>query len=234
MKPVAPDGSPIDVRPIRREDLGRVLLRCFPDGSTIEEMFKTQGTIGMAAWEGDRCIAQLHCYRVVLPHGSVDHWPVWNKPVFLYDVLNGSLGIDGPVWCHACFHVGRSVESFARSDEPDARYFSRGIGTALCEASVRWARKHGYHAVIAAGTPDDLFEFSVWVGGLPWTTYWNLGFSDPDIDTDAGINAREALPDWAGSMAPPEVMEAVRKALEAGRPNREFHSRLMVLRLKDD
>lgn len=227
MTPTSPDGYPINVHPIGRDELGKVLLRCLPDGYRIETMFKTQGTIGMGAWDGDRCVAQLHCYRLTLPHGSADVWPAWSRPSYIDDVLNGSLGIAGPVWRHACFHVGRSVESFSRSDAPDSRYFGRGIGTALCQESIRWAREHNYQAVIAPGTPDRLFEFSAWAGGLPWATYQKLGFSD------AALDVGDDLPGWAKGNAPPEVMQAVKAALAAGRPKREFHSRLMVLRLED-
>lgn len=156
MTPTSPDGAAIDVRPIRRDELGRVLLRCLPDGYRIESMFKTQEVIGMGAWDGDKCIAQLHCYRLTLPRGSADNWPAWSRPPFIDDALNGSLdlAVTGPVWCHACFHVGRSIESFSRSDAPDSRYFGRGIGTVLCQASMRWAREHGYQAILAPGTPE--------------------------------------------------------------------------------
>jgi GNAT superfamily N-acetyltransferase len=227
MTPTLLNGSPIDVRPIRRHELGKVLLRCLPDGGGIETLFKTQETIGMAAWDGDQCVAQLHCYRLVLPHGPIDHWPAWNRPFYLEAVLDGCLGITGPVWCHACCHVGRSIDSFSHSDQPDRRYFGRGIGTALCQASINWAREHDYQAVLASGTPEDLFEFAVWAGGLPWTTYQKLGF------VDAALDLGDDLPEWATGNSPPEVMESVRAALAAGRPWREFHSRLMVLRLKD-
>jgi GNAT superfamily N-acetyltransferase len=223
----SPDGRVIDIRPIRRDELGRVLIRCLPDGYRIEMMFKTQEVIGIGAWEGDKCIAQLHCYRLILPHGSVDLWPAWSRPSYIDAVLNGCLGISGPVWCHACFHVGRSIESFARSDAPDSQYFGLGIGTALARASIRWAEEHDYEAIIAPGTPDDLFAFSVWAGGLPWTTYRKLGFSGKALDIG------DDLPDWAKGNAPPEVMEEVKAALTAGRPKREFHSRMMVLRLNN-
>lgn len=221
------DGNPIDIRPLRREDLGKVLIRCLPDGYRIETLFKTQETIGIGAWESGKCIAQLHCYRLVLPHGSIDLWPIWTRPFYINAVLNGRLGISGPVWCHACFHVGRSIESFANSDDPDSRYFSRGIGTALAQASVRWAKEHDYEAVIAPGTPDGLFSFSVLAGGLPWTTYYKLGFLDETFD------ANDDLPDWAKGNGPPEVMKEVEAGLAAGRHKREFHSKLMVLRLKN-
>lgn len=225
--PTSPDWRVIDVRPIRRDELGKVLLRCLPDGHRIEMLFKTQEVIGIGAWDGDQCIAQLHCYRLMLPRGSADLWPSWTRPAYVADMLDGSLGIAGPVWCHACFHVGRSIESFSRSDAPDSRYFGRGIGTALAQASIRWAQAHDYEAVIAPGTPEGLFAFSVWAGGLPWTTYRELGFSDKTGDLG------DELPDWARGPAPPEVMHEVNAALAAGRPKREFHSRLMVLRLKN-
>ena len=225
--PTSPDGNPIDIRPIRRDELGRVLLRCLPDGNRIETMFKAQEVVGMGAWDGDKCIAQLHCYRLILPHGSADNWPAWSRPPFIDDALNDSLdlAVTGTVWCHACFHVGRSIESFSRSDEPDPRYFGRGIGTALCRASIRWAGEHDYQAILAPGTPENLFAFAVVAGGMPWTNYQKLGFSEVALDVG------DDLPDWAKGDAPPEVMDVVNAALAAGRLKREFHSRLMMLRL---
>lgn len=224
--PTSPNGSPIEVRPIHRDELGKVLLRCLPDGYRIEAMFKAQEVIGMGAWDGDSCIGQLHCYRLLVPHGSVDLWPAWSRPSYVDAVLDGRLGIIGPVWCHACFHVGRSIESFSHSDAPDNRYFSRGIGTALARASIRWAKEHGYEAIIAPGTPERLFAFSVWAGGLPWTTYRKLGFSEFVLDVG------DSLPQWAKGDAPQEVMMEVNAALTEGRPKRDFHSKLMVMKLK--
>ena len=225
--PISLDGRLIEVRPIRRDELGKVLIRCLPDGYRIEMMFKTQEIIGISAWDGDKCIAQLHCYRLLLPHGTADLWPAWSRPSYVDGVLKGRLGISGPVWCHACFHVGRSIESFAQSDDPESRYFGRGIGTALAQASVRWAKERDYEAVIAPGTPDGLFSFSVLAGGLPWTAYQKLGFTDETFETN------DDLPQWAKGNAPSEVMKEVEAALATGRPKRELHSKLMVLRLKN-
>lgn len=235
--PTSPEGHAIKISPIRREDLGKVLIRCLPDGGRIETLFKTQEIIGFCAWDGDKCIAQLHCYRLILPHGSTDLWPDWSRPSYMNGLLNGCLDISGPVWCHACFHVGRSIESFAQSDDADSRYFGRGIGTALAQASVRWAKEHDYEAVIAPGTPDDLFSFSVLAGGLPWTAYQKLGFKDETFETN------DELPDWVQGIGPPEVIKAieaapevikeVEAALAKGRPESELHSKLMVLRLKN-
>jgi len=226
--PTSPNENSIDIHPIRRDELSKVLLRCLPDGYRIESLFKTQETIGFGAWEQEQCIAQLHCYRLMLPHGVTDLWPPWSRPGYITDLLEGSLNISGPVWCHACFHVGRSIASFAQSDQADARYFGHGIGTALAQASIHWAKTHDYVAVIAPGTPGDLFAFSVWAGGLPWTTYQKLGFAVE------GPEAADELPDWANDQAPPQVMKEVKAALAAGRSRRELHSKLMVLRLNSN
>ena len=225
MIPTSSTGTSTEIRPIKREELGKVLLRCLPDGGRIETLFKTQSTIGMAAWDDQQCVAQLHCYKLTLPNASADLWPDWSRPAYVDVLLNGMLDIHGPVWCHACCHVGRSVESFALSDVPDSRYFGRGIGTALCQESISWAQQHGYKAVIASGTPDGLIEFSQWVGGMPWTTYKKLGFSAIQIDEATD------LPTWAKGASPPDVMTSVKTALAAGRPKQEFHSKVMVLTL---
>lgn len=284
-----PDGIPITVRPIERNELDRVVLRCRPDDRTIGRLFDEQGTIGMAAWEGDRCVAQLHCYRVMLPDGTNENWRdnganwwsgerghtqwrVWGPGM-------QGIRVAGSAWCHACCHVGRTLEIFHRetrnlilglagendavperilsalveldvhrisldmiknvlresgypdnverlSGDPDPRYFGRGIGTALCDASVRWAAEHGYAAVMGRGAPDGFFEFATWSGCLPWTTYARLGFEAVDTgETDE-------LPNWAQGDSPPEVMAQVEAALRAERPKHEIRERLMLLNLK--
>lgn len=227
INPTSPEGSTIEVSPIRRHDIGKVLVRCLPDGYRVEMLFKTQEIIGFGVWDGDKCIAQLHCYHLILPGGTADLWPTWSRPSYLDGVLRGCLGISGSVWCHACFHVGRSIESFAQSDDPESKYFNRGIGTALAQASVRWAKEHDYEAVLAPGTPDGLFSFAVLAGGLPWTTYQKLGFKDETFE------AHDDLPRWTQGNVPPQVMNEVEAVLATGRPISELHSKLMVLRLND-
>jgi len=231
---LSPDGTSITVRPVDPAELDRIVLRCWPDREIIDRLFVQQGTIGMAAWEGDKCVAQLHCYRVILPDGEDDDWPEWSR----WDISphEAHLGLVGPVWCHACCHVGRTLETYHREkagpsahlgtirDGTDPTYFGRGIGTALSEASVRWAREHNYVAVLARGAPENLFEFAVWSGQLPWTTYARLGF-----ETVAIRGKRTELPEWAKGNSPPEVMAQVRAALRGGRPVQDIRDRLMVL-----
>jgi hypothetical protein len=66
----------------------------------------------------------------------------------------------------------------------------------------------------------------VLAGGLPWTTYQKLGFTDETFKTN------DDLPEWAQGNGSPEVIKEVEAALAMGRSKRELHSKLMVLRLK--
>ncbi|UCC68602.1 MAG: GNAT family N-acetyltransferase [Armatimonadota bacterium] len=245
----SPNGTPITVRPIEPEHLDRIVLRCWPDRDTLARLFAEQGTIGMAAWEGDKSVGLLHCYRVTLPDWTTDHWPQWSRwcpdPTWWSEAArSANLALTGPAWCHACCHVGRTLESSQEEALPsgwdkgickgiDTRYLGRGIGTALCKASIQWARQHDYAAVVAPAPPNGLFKLLIWSGGLPWTSYAKLGFDIIGYRTEVGWTTEpgDELPRWAQGDSPPEVMAEARAALAAGRPAREFRARLMALDL---
>ncbi|MGD2175191.1 MAG: hypothetical protein PVJ27_07295, partial [Candidatus Brocadiaceae bacterium] len=218
--PRAPDGTPIEVRPILRDELDRILLRCWPeDPAEIEELFDLQETIGMAAWEAGRSVGMLHCYRVEAPGGTNEYWPEWNgwwnageRTFGAWGPLKADLGVEGPAWCHACMHVGRTLET-GESDQPDSRYFGRGIGTALARESVRWAAERDYAAVVAPGAPHDLPYLAQWMGCLPWTTYERLGFEP----FTAHLRNEEDAPGWARGEVHDPIASEVREALEGRR-----------------
>ncbi len=242
---ISPDGIPITIRPIQIDEIDRIPLRCWPeDTATLAQLFESQGTIGMAAWEGDRCVAQLHCYRVVLPHGDNPHWPAWNhwwKPNWWSKVVQeAGLDLTGPAWCHACCHVGRTLETIRGMTDSDlveeassvrngadSRYFGRGIGTALCQASLHWAWDHDYLAALALGAPQGLFEFAVATGQLPWTTYTRLGYESLSL-----ISTAAGLPRWAQGHGSPEVTAEAQAALAAGQSIHDFYERLMIMDLR--
>jgi len=240
----SPNEVPITIRPIRPHEIDRIPLRCWPeDHATLMRLFKNQGTIGMTAWEDDRCVAQLHCYRISLPHGDNADWPPWNhwwSPSWWSEAAQkAGLELGGAAWCHACCHVGRTLETFQKETSPDSTtdtsgirkgtdpsYFGRGIGTALCKASVQWAWEHDYAAVLALGAPKGLFEFAIAAGHLPWTTYAKLGFESISLISNA-----TKLPNWAQGHGPPEVVSEAQSALAAGWSVQDFYERLMVLDL---
>jgi GNAT superfamily N-acetyltransferase len=268
------DRARIDVRPIEQADLECLPLRCWPDRASLDRLFTRQGTIGMAAWEGERCVAQLHCYCAALPNGACADWPAWNN--WWSDACRAALqSRTGQAWCHACLHVGRTLETCRQETLALVRRFAerhgwdvgettkalnaldgvsierhrvaeamrelqasgqtafrtiddgyqgRGIGTALCQASLTWARERGYAVVLAMGAPRNLFAFAQWSGHMPWTTYTRLGFEGVPLQEE------DEPPAWTAS-APPEVAAQVRAALDAGRPHAALHERLMVLDL---
>ena len=225
MPATSPTDTPIVVRPIVPDELERILLRCWPDRATIDRLFMEQGTIGMAAWDGDLCVGQLHGYRVTFPNLRNDCWPDWSAPDDAWRTRLAGLGFTGAAWCHACIHVGRTMETVA-SDLPDARYWHRGIGTALCRASVEWARAQGYQAVFAWGAPDGLTEFMRWAGHLPWTTYAKLGFRA----RPATAQEIDQLPGWLRGEIHEPIASEIRNAFTT-RAAHDLLERLMVLDL---
>lgn len=231
------DGTPITVRAIEPTELDRIVLRCWPDRRALDRLFMAQGTIGMAAWEGDTNVAQLHCYRVTAPDGnewnqvkeSGANWWTESDRIFSgwgqWGPSKTELDLSGPVWCHACFHVGRTLDN---PEENKPRYLGQGIGTTLCRASVLWAREQGYRAVLAPGAADGLIEFAHWYGHLPCTTYAKLGFRDHPVPPEEV----DELPGWVKGEVHEPIASEVRNAL-ASRPIHEILERLMVLRLHD-
>ena len=233
-EPTAPDGTPIVIRPALVSQMHDIPWRCWgEDAGLLRNLFVAQETIGIAAWEGERCVGVLHTFRVALPT-SVEHLP---DPRLHYVI---KADFEGLAWCHACFHVGRTLENHAQEvaargtmptiwDGTDQRYFSRGIGTALLRESIHWARMHGYQAVIGPAAPSGLFNYCVWNGMLPYTTYGRLGFEAVRMPQEG-----DPLPAWARGDAPPEVLLEARAALRGGRPPHTLNDRVMILRLPPD
>jgi len=218
------------VRPIIQSDIDQVAAACWENRETQTRLLEQQEILGMGAWQGSLCVGQLHCYRVFLPQWDDSNFPGYGrrKPMSwplgwpLLAAKEEGLNFSRPVWAHACFHVG-----FAGPDARHANrtYFGRGIGTAMCRASIEWARAHGYAAVVAQGGTKTTPEYNAWMGCLPYTTYERLGFECLALEEDG-----RRLPWWAKGEARPEVMEQVQAAVESGIEPSALCARLMVLR----
>jgi GNAT superfamily N-acetyltransferase len=222
----------IDIRPIESSDLDRVAGVCWENRETQIRLLELQEILGLAAWDRSLCVGQLHCYRVTLPQWDDESFPGYGRarPVSwplgwpLLAAREKGLRFDGPIWGHACFHVGFTGPDAGHADRA---YFGRGIGSAMCRASVRWASEHGYSAVLAQGGTKAAPEYNVWMGCLPWTTYARMGFACAAQEEDG-----QQLPWWAKGEASPEAMKQVQEAVDGGTAVADLCARLMVLDLR--
>lgn len=228
------DSVELQYRPIERGDLEQIDLDCWPTSRRRREaLFARQGTIGMAALEDERCVGMLHCYGLTLPEVDRSGFPEWTETDFVrwplgWAIMKAAEMVElheKRIWGHGCFHVGRGKKSNGEAESWDPNYCARGIGTSLARESIRWAREQGYEAIIAMGAPRDSFEYAVWLGVLPATSYERLGFEELGREENG-----KRLPWWVEE-APPAVQAEVEHALEAGASAYDLCGRLMVLKL---
>jgi hypothetical protein len=218
------------IRPIFADDLDAVADMCWENRETQLRILEKQEILGFGAWdEKGICVGQLHCYKVTLPDWDDSDFPGYGRERLqdwplgwpLLATREKALEFSGPVWGHACFHVGILPNTWQAN--PD--YFNKGIGTALLKASVAWARKHNYPAIIAHGGSRIITAYNTMMGCLPWTSYAKMGFETKAIEEDA-----QRLPWWVETKGD-EIKTQVQQALSEGHMLEDIGARLMVLRL---
>jgi GNAT superfamily N-acetyltransferase len=105
----------IEVRAIRQTELDRIVRRCWPGREELLRLFDEQVTIGMAAWEGAKCVGVVHGYRLDDPKAGSERWPSWanwwHPDEWPDTTREAALDLPGPIWCLSCFHVGRTLAS---------------------------------------------------------------------------------------------------------------------------
>jgi GNAT superfamily N-acetyltransferase len=203
---------------------------CWENRETQLRILEKQEILGHGAWDDDgTCVGSLHCYSVTLPEWDDSDFPGYGRARLedwplgwpLLAARDKGLDFPGPIWGQACFHVGILPNTWQAN--PD--YFRRGIGTALLEASVAWARDHDYAGIIAHGGPSIVPAYNLMMGCLPWTSYAKLGFETAAYEEDA-----EKLPWWVETKGE-EIKAQVDRILAEGRELTDIVARLMVLRL---
>lgn len=230
MRNEAAASTEIEVRPIFMGDLAGVPGKCWEGAESQHRLLQAQEILGFAAWEGQQCVGQLHCYRVLPPQWDDEDFPSYGRrdprswplgwPLQVAQAQHAAVA--GPIWGHGCFHVGL----VNGAGDADPRYFRRGIGTALCRASVQWASEHGYATILAGAGSALVPDFSVWMGYLPWKVYERLGFRCIGMEEDG-----TKLPWWV-DRCPPTAQEQVRGAVEAGATARDLCARVMAMALR--
>lgn len=218
------------IRPIYEKDLDAVASMCWENWETQLRILDKQQILGFGTWDDNGiCIGSLHCYKVSIPDWDDCNFPDYGRARLqdwplgwpLLASREKELQFSGPVWGHACFHVGILPNTW----QANPAYFHRGIGTALLEASVAWAHRHAYAAVIAHGGSKIISAYNTMMGCMPWTSYAKLGFETKAFEEDA-----LKLPWWVDTKGE-EIKNQVERALEQGHKLEDINARLMVLYL---
>lgn len=217
----------IQFLPITGSDLNTVPGKCWEGHESQQQLIQAQEILGFAAWEGEQCVGQLHCYRIDPPQWDSELFPSYGRreprswPLGWPLQVAQELMLQGPIWGHGCFHVGL----LQGVGENEVRYFRRGIGTGLCQASVRWAKAHGYASILAVAGSAWVPDYNIWMGCLPWKVYERLGFETISMEEQG-----EKLPWWV-EPCPPVAQAQLRQAVLAGIVPKELCARVMTLKL---
>ena len=221
------------VKPITIENLDSVNQDCWENRDVQLKILGLQEILGFGAWIDSVCVGSLHCYKVDLPEWDDSLFPAYGRnrledwPLGWPLLAAKAKGIvfNGPVWGHSCFHVGRLLNTHYS----DPQYLGHGIGKALLTASIDWAKKHEYCAIIAIGGSKIVPEYNMVMGCLPWTTYSNSGFHAAALEED-GMKA----PWWTKggvNWDSPDIKKQVEEALRNKDNLENVCARLMVLNL---
>ena len=155
-------------RLLERADLEQVPLSCQGTPEQVVERIAEIGSSAMLAFEGDRHVGQLQ-FRPYLP-GTVSPDGI-NDPLYWMDFGEHAPPLPERTLALFCFHVGQLESGSAR--EP--QYFGRGMGTELLDATLEWAGKSGFRAVVAKATPAT-WPIPQFMGGMPAGVYASRGF----------------------------------------------------------
>lgn len=216
-----------EIRPITSGCLDHINSKCWDNRETQLRLIDAQEILGFGAWNtSDNCIAQLHCYSVMLPDWDDCNFPYYARKRLqdcplgwpLLSALSKNISYDNPVWLLSCFHVGL----LQGTSDSDPRYYNKGIGKALLTASVRWAEEHGYSAVLGHGGSGILPMYNIWMGSLPWTAYKAVGFDALALEED-GLR----LPWWKDMN--PDLVRQINSAMLSGHDLKEICARCMIL-----
>ena len=150
------------------DDIGRVPIGCQGGEAALRERVADVGSAAVLAFDGAQHVAQLQFRR---------YDRACRSPDGLWDPLYwGDFGGHAPVLPQGslsifCYHVGQLDDTESR----DARYQGRGLGQALLDHLLAWARGAGLAAVAAKAVPSDRAVMA-FMGGQPESVYLARGF----------------------------------------------------------
>ena len=171
-------------------DIDKLPIRCQGTRQEIVDRISMIGASAMVVFEGSQHVGQLQ-FRPYVP-GTVSPNGL-HEPLYWMDFQGHAPDLPERTLNLFCYHVGQLDNTQNR----DPRYFGRGIGLALLNKTLDWAKQSGFETVAAKGCPNfrPIIEF---MGGMPTDVYVEQGFT------------------VAASWTDPELREAVVGMLEGG------------------
>ena len=168
-------------RLLERADVEDVPLSCQGSREQIVDRIAEIGSSAMLAFEGTRHVGQLQFRPYVSGTTSPDGI---NDPLYWMDFGGHAPPLPERTLALFCYHVGQLEDGGAR----DSRYFGRGMGTGLLDATLAWARQSGFQAVVAKATPPT-WPIPQFMGGMPLQVYASRGFEEAVSYHDAALRS---------------------------------------------
>ena len=168
-------------RPLERADIENVPLSCQGTREQVVERIAEIGASAMLAFEETTHVGQLQ-FRPYLS-GTVSPDGI-NDPLYWMDFGSHAPPLPERTLALFCFHVGQLESGSAR----DPQYFGRRMGTDLLDATLVWARKAGFQAVVAKATPPT-WPIPQFMGGMPAGVYASRGFEQAASYHDAALRS---------------------------------------------
>jgi GNAT superfamily N-acetyltransferase len=169
----------MEYRPMVSSDVGSVPIVHQGEESEVLARIAELGSSALLAFDRGRHVGQLQ-FRRYEPGTRSSHG-VWD-PLYWMDFLGRAPDVPFATVSVCCCHVGQLDESERRAEQ----YLGRGIGSALLDRFLAWARQRQFAAVIAKATPArrSVMEF---LGGFPPHVYEDRGFERTHTWTDADL-----------------------------------------------
>lgn len=158
----------IEFRPMIEMDVDRYPIGCQGPKQEVTARIADLGASAILAFDGTRHVGQLHFRRYDPSLRSAkgvqesDYWGDFGARA--PDLGDNTLAV-------FCYHVGQTDES----DDRDPAYMGRGIGLALLDYLVTWAKDQGIDTIVAKATPAAR-SIMAHMGGQPVAAYRERGF----------------------------------------------------------
>lgn len=168
---------------MQRDDIGSVPIGCQGTADEVSSRIDDLGASAILAFHHDQHVGQLQFRRFVpglkSPRGLRD-------PRYWGDFSDHEPELSGNTISIFCYHVGQRDDSEAR----DAVYQGQGIGAALLDHLLDWARQASFDAVVAKGCPC-IRSVMGYLGGQSTEVYAARGFSV--VSTWSDTQLRDAV-----------------------------------------